>query len=151
MGSFSGATWGFDGERWGEISRVGIPGVKGATLVSYYYTYLDENNLRSYQYPALLAMGGALRGVNKMNEKVYISSDNGITWAEASETLQLPDYIEDFTNAQALVFNSTLTDARSSELTGWIDMPVTKLPASLRYRSRAIEPITSWECPYIYL
>lgn len=149
-GSYSGATWGFDGETWGMISRVGVPAAKDVTLVSYYYTYLDENNITSYQYPALLVMGGVMEDGSTLNDKVYISSDNGLKWAVANEALQLPEYIERFSNAQALVYNSTLTDARSSS-TGWIDMPASKLPASLQVRSRAVEAVTSWECPYIYL
>lgn len=32
----------------------------------------------------------------------------------------------------------------------WTEMQ-TKLPASMRINSRAIKPVTSWECPYIYL
>lgn len=86
-----------------------------------------------------------------LNDCVYISTDNGITWDKANELLQLPEYIEDFTGAQAVVQTATLTEARSTS-EGWIEMPASKLPASIvGAQSRTIAPIESWECPYIYL
>ena len=150
-GWVSNATWGFDGENWGLISHKGVPNVQRATLVSYYYTYLGDNNITSYQYPALLLMGGTMEDSATLNDCVYISTDNGITWNKANELLQLPEYIEDFTGAQAVVQTATLTDVRSTS-EGWIEMPASKLPASIvGAQSRTIAPIESWECPYIYL
>lgn len=151
LGSYTGATWGFDGMSWGLLSRNALPGIKNTTLVSYYYTSLSNNNLTSYCYPTLLAMGGTMEDGYTLNDRVYMSTDNGLTWKVANSTLQLPDYIEDFTNAQAFVVNSTLVDARSNDVTGWIEMPVTKMPASYRPQSRATVAVTEWECPYVYL
>lgn len=149
-GRVTGATWGFDGETWGAISHKGVPGVQDATLVSYYYTTVAEGNIASYKYPALLLMGGIMEDNATLNEFVYISTDNGINWKKVNNALQLPEYIEAFHGAQAVVMTSTLTDSRSAS-EGWIEMPETKLPASMGAHSRAIAPIESWECPYIYL
>lgn len=150
-GTYTGMAWGFDGMAWGQVSQSGLPALKGATLFAYYYTDFNVEAWVTTVKSVLVAMGGTLDGGSKLNDGVYISSDQGVTWKYANTTMQLPDYIPDFTNAQAFVYKSTLTGARSSSTSGWIEMPATKLPASMRYSSRAIEPVTSWECPYVYL
>ncbi len=149
-GAYTGMMWGYDGTTWGKISRKGLPAIKGAALFAYYYSYFNAETWVTSVTPVLVAVGGVKEGNKTMNNVVYISGDKGVTWNVASATMQMPDYISEFANAQAFVYNSTLTDARSG-VTGWIDMPATKLPASMRYSSRAVEPITSWECPYVYL
>lgn len=151
QGEYTGMAWGYDGMAWGKVSQSGIPALKGVSLFAYYYTNFDAETWVTTVKPVLVAMGGTMAGGSELNDFVYISSDQGVTWQEASTTMQLPDYIPDFTNAQAFVYNSTLTDARSTSATGWIEMPATKLPASMRYSSRATEAVTSWECPYVYL
>lgn len=151
-GAYTGYAWGYDGSVWGKVSQGGFPAAKGVTLFAYYYTYFDADAWTTYKYPALLAVGGTLEDGKTLNGDVYLSTDQGVTWDKASDSLQLPFYIEDFTNAQAFVYNSTLTDDNARSMSdGWIEMPVTKLPASLRYSSRAVESVTSWECPYVYL
>lgn len=148
-GAYTGAVWGFDGAVWGKVSQNGVPAAKGMTLFAYYYTYFDVDAWKTYDEPVLLAVGGVQEDGRTMNRTMYISDDQGVTWAEASTSLQLPVYIPDFTDAQAFVYNKTLTDARSSD--GWEAMPDGILPASLRVNSRAVTAITSWECPYVYL
>lgn len=150
-GEYTGMVWGYDGMAWGKVSQSGILKMKGVSMFAYYYTNFDAETWVTTVKPVLVAMGGTLEGGSELNDFVYISSDQGVTWQEASTTMQLPEYIPDFTNAQAFVYNSTLTDARSNSATGWIEMPATKLPASMRYLSRATEAVTSWECPYVYL
>lgn len=150
-GNYTGKVWGYDGENWGLISRVGIAPAKGVTMVAYPYSYFDESAWKTYEYPALIAMGGTLDGGKELNDSVYISIDNGITWKIANDCLQLPSYIERFTGAQALVYNSTLSDNAARSIDGWEMLPTPRMPASLRVRSRATEAITEWECPYIYV
>lgn len=147
-------TWGYDGNSWGKITRYSSTAdVKNTTLFSYKYTYFNEESWTTYEYPALYAVGGVMKDGKSLDDMVYISTDNGMTWGSGSEFLQLPEYIEAFTNAQAFVYYTTFTDenARSSENYGWIEMPSAKMPAGYRYQSRATVAITSWECPYIYL
>lgn len=156
-GEVIGDTWGYDGKEWGKISQKAMTPVKGATLIDYYYFSVDtENNWAVTEYPMLFAMGGMLSD-GSVSKTVYISSDRGIKWNKAGDLMQLPIYIEAFANAQAFVYNSTLTtEGRSTSSTGWIDMPATKLPMwysiyEAAPQSRVTTAITSWECPYIYL
>lgn len=150
-GTYTGKAWGYDGETWGLLSRVGMAPAKGVTVVAYPYSYFNESSWTTYEYPALLAMGGTLEGGAELNDSVYISTDNGITWKVANDCLQLPDYMENFTGAQALVYNTTLSDNAARSTDGWTMLPTPKMPASMRVRSRATEAVTEWECPYIYV
>ena len=65
----------------------------------------------------------------------------------AGESLQLPDVIPPFANAQAIVRDNTLTSRASSADMMWNELTM------LRHNpfSRAVAPVTSWECPFIYL
>lgn len=150
-GVYTGNVWGYDGENWGLISRVGIVPAKGVTMVAYPYSYFNVSAWEINEYPALIAMGGTLEGGKELNDSVYISIDNGVTWKIANDCLQLPSYMERFTGAQALVYNSTLSDNAARSTDGWEMLPAPRMPASLRVRSRATEAITEWECPYIYV
>lgn len=149
-GNYCKHTWGYDGSVWGIISRVEatLGQLKGITLIPYYCTYLDSETLNSFSEPLLLAMGGELSDGTRV-DVVSMSIDNGLTWTVANECLQLPEYIEPFSFAQAFVVDKTFTESRGMSDT-WVEMQ-TKLPASMRISSRAIKPITTWECPYVYL
>lgn len=149
-GEYCRYTWGFDGSVWGIVCRenMTIGRLKGVTLIPYYCTYFDYESLDVLVEPTLLAVGGHLDDGTILRE-VMMSIDNGLTWTVGNDCLQLPEYIEPFTGAQAFVINSTLTESRSMS-SAWTEMQ-TKLPASMRINSRAIKPVTSWECPYIYL
>ncbi len=156
-GVYTGHSWGYDGEEWGQISRRDILESKGVTLIDYRYFSVDtENNWSVTEYPTLFAMGGVDKE-GEMQGMVYVSNDRGMNWYLGGELVQLPDYIEDFAYAQAFVYNSTLTTESRSESTGWISMPATKLPSwysvcdGVTSQSRVTTAITSWECPYIYL
>ena len=156
-GKYIGDMWGYDGKNWSLISHDGLPGIKDVTLIQYRYTYFYAGEWILYDYPALIAVGGVFYD-GDLNGFVYLSTDNGINWGDGPESLQMPEYIEPFAGAQAYVYTSTLTDARSA-YDGWIEMPAAKMPASYwnseeahaLYRSRVTVAPTSWECPYIYL
>lgn len=151
-GTYLCDTWGYDGDTWGKITRYSATAdVKDATLFAYTYTYFDAETWTTYEYPALYLIGGVMKDGKSLDNSVYISTDNGMTWGQGNESLQLPEYIEPFANAQAFVYESTFEDARSSENSGWIEMPSQKMPAGYRYKSRATVAVTSWDCPYVYL
>lgn len=150
-GECTDLVWGYDGNVWGSISRLDttIGYLKGATLFSYYATYFDSSDLKGFIEPTLLCVGGMLSDGTATKE-MNMSIDNGLSWVLANENLHLPSYIAPFAYAQAFVVNKTYTDARSMGSDEWVQMQ-TKLPASLRANSRAIQPITSWDCPFVYL
>lgn len=97
------------------------------------------------------------------NSTIYISDDCGMTWYEASKTLQLPDFMVALHDADAVVVDQTFTDADLNPAAIGRGMAAQWTPIELAYRlpggaytsgfmsaSRATEPISSWECPYIY-
>lgn len=152
-GSLTGATWGFDGQSWAEISDKPIPARSGMTLIPY-YNHIAESTVYN-KYPVLLAVGGRDSGGNALKD-VYISYDNGVNWKLGDENLQLPDYMPAFYGAQALVATTTLyAETRSSGQ--WTALASKPLPVWLTAESpgqpatRASRPVTSWECPYIYV
>ncbi len=150
-GSLTGDVWGFDGENWGQISRLPIPARKNATLLRYYYFMGDYYN--KTQYPVWLAIGGT-NDKGEATKTVYISYDNGVTWKEGDELLQLPDYMEAFSEAQAFVYESTL-NATTRSSSGWQSMPSRRLPSWWTIvgssATRTSTAVTSWQCPYIYV
>lgn len=129
-GDISGATWAFDGNKWAKISN-SLPAGSGYCMTTYTIAETDTTTWRTTQREVLIAFGGQTEKLINLN-KVWISRDMGVNWQEGSETLQLPKYIPFTTGASLLVFEKTL-DATQT---------VTPL---------AVKPITSWECPYLYL
>lgn len=134
-GSMSKATWGFDGERWGMLnlsSSTVLPKIADALVIPY-YTY-DVNLTRhcvAVKQITWLLMGGRLAD-GSLNRTTYVSRDQGMTWLKGDAGLQQPDYMPAFYGAQAFVQNETL-------------------PAVALAPSSYTQPVTSWECPYVYL
>ena len=96
-------------------------------MIPYYSVALNIRYVASTS-PILLAFGGnEVDGT--MNGRMYMSVDQGVHWAEAPVYMQPGEDVPAFTGAQALVIEQTLR------------------PES----SRAVRPISSWECPYIYI
>ena len=128
-GDYSGDAWGFDGTGWGRLnSRGSLPAAEGITLFPY-FTYRSGNN-KFYiitKHSCWIALGGK-QANGMMNTKVYTSLDNGVTWREASTSLQLPEAISPRYGASVILVDKTFGAA-----------------------SRAIAPITQWDAPYVIL
>ncbi len=127
-GNFTGATWAFDGKKWAKVSDR-LTAATGYAMAKYIVAETDTTTWRVTQREVLIAFGG--QGEKNVSE-VWISRDMGVNWQKGSSLLQLPEYIPFTTGASLLVFDKTL-DAGSS---------VTPL---------AVKPITSWDCPYLYM
>lgn len=154
-GNYVDSTWGYDGKVWIKISTTPLPsGMAGITLFPYQSFITNTLNWSVTGYQVLIALGGRT-DTGKMNGKSYISYNMGLTWRECSTLMQLPDGFPLVSDAQALVFESTL-HSRSGNSDGWITFPSRKLPpyytlVKSNTASRAVRPIESWECPFIYL
>lgn len=147
-GALTGATWAYDGNSWGCLSPDGIPALEGVCLVPY-YTYKVNNQWVASEVSTLVAIGG-LNASGAVNPYVYISLNRGLNWVKADSPMQLPDYLAPVAYAQSVVHTVTLS--RSAASGSWRDMPVNGLPAWYRdTQSRAVAPIESWDCPYVYL
>lgn len=142
-GSLSGSTWAYDGNSWAKINNDKvIPALKGMTLFAYYTYKTNTDDWSVTKYDTWVAMAGQ-NTTGTAQKKVYISLDQGIHWKLADDLMQLPNYIPEMCNAQALVFDSTIK-ARSAHNYDWEEYATTHI-------SRATKPVTEWECPYIYL
>lgn len=145
-------TWGFDGSSWTRISTVPVPvAYEGMTLVPF-FVFTVSNTFEATRHSILLAFNG--QNDSDMNDKVYISGDCGRTWRLAGSLLQLPEYFPMVTNAQAFLETIILGSRSAGE---WLDFPTNYvLPATAKVLppqmplSRSTEPVTTWECPYIY-
>ena len=153
-GTLTSAAWAYDGTIWACLS-VSSPSVnlEGITLFPYLSYKKGNRWWRVYEYSTLYALGGRDASGN-CNRKVYISRDAGVNWTEAPSLLQLPDYLPSVAFAQAIVRKSELT-VGSRVAPVWNEVAAPLIPAWMTREvpsySRAITPITSWECPYIYL
>ena len=122
--------------------------LKNPALVPF-FAFNTSSNFIVDEYSILMVIGGNDGKTN--NRTVYISDDFGMTWNEGGQLIQLPDYMPALHSAQAFVFDFT-TGARSQ--TVWHEFADRALPAGLTVAgpaSRATEPITTWQTPYIFL
>lgn len=150
-GHLTGETWAYDGTQWAKISNTSIPAYQNMTLVPYFSYKTNADKWNVTKYSTLIAMFGQDR-LERADNTVYISYDQGVNWKKADELMQLPDFIPSRFNAQALVFSSTI-HSRSSNTwheynfnsvhNGWYIIDP--------FSSRATTEVSEWECPYIYL
>ncbi len=153
-GTITAETWAYDGSSWAAISKNGgFPtACEGMTVFPYFCFKTDTDTWVTTEYSVLVAFGGR-DADGTMQESTYISYDQGMHWGLAGSLMQLPSYIPSTYSAQALVFKQTMY-ARSGSST-WREMPAVKLQPWFKIdrgvNSRAVAPITEWECPFVYL
>lgn len=119
----SGA-WAYDGGQWARLTAK-LPALEAPVVVPY-YTFRTSDTWEVTRRSVLLCYGGLL-STGEPNRKVYVSNDMGVNWAEGSEQMQLPAAYLPGGYAQAIVKDRVLG------------------------ASRAVAPITEWNCPYIYM
>ena len=130
-GNLSGATWGYDGSEWAKLSLEPIPALEGVSVCQYYSA--STTLFKTTTTPMLYAFGGRDKN-GSVNSKVYVSIDRGVHWREGDANIQLAASVPQLAAAQVIVENRTMY-----------------VPSEAETGSRAIRPITSWECPYMYL
>lgn len=153
-GSLTNALWGFDGDKWARISDKFPKPIANVAIFDYRISHTDTISWAPTQSDVLIAMLGETHG--KLNDKVYVSRNAGLDWKEGDDLVQLPSYITPRHSAQALVWSTTATSARSSACQ-WAEYQPKPLPRwwvpaqPFLPQSRADQPITQWDVPYIYL
>ena len=127
-------TWGYDGHHWGKINNIhsdALPCVADATLFSY-YTFKSLSGVRRYAQQSTWYLMGGRKTDGSLNGDIYLSNTQGITWFKGDSTITQSDFMPKFYGAQAFVCEEMLQ-------------------ASRRMPSRVTAPITTWQCPFIYL
>ncbi len=150
--SLTGHVWAFDGGQWADITQEGIPAAEGVTMVPY-FTFRLATSWVATKQTVLLAFGGKCAD-GTLSKTTYVSVDRGVHWTKAGKLLQLPDYIPAMWKMHGIVAESELTSRAAGS--GWTltgDRPLDGwyTPIYNSSNSRAVTPITSWDCPYIYL
>ncbi len=150
-GKCSGAMWGFDGTVWACLTTSGVPEGDGIAVCRYPTFRVSESSWSVERRDAILAIGGRASD-SVVDDLVYVSYDEGITWTLASDYLRLPDYIAPRADAQLIVETVDMSLSRSSS---WQGYPSRPLPPFVKVESpavsRVIAPVTEWTCPYIYM
>ncbi len=153
-GSYTGSVWAYDGSSWAQLNGNFAKALRGVTIMPF-YAFRTSNTLVATEYSLIMAVGG-VDDNDVVNDSVYVTTDYGLTWAKAADLMQQPDYVPPFHGAQAFVEETTLSSRSAS---GWTEMPFAyRLPAGAVlgepypvFGSRATAPVTSWDCPFIYL
>lgn len=163
-GTLTNATWGFDGTSWLRLSASPLlPRLEGMTLVPY-FTFKTSAAWVATRYATLVAFGGRKED-GKNNSTVYTSTDYGMTWQKAGDNMQLPSYIPAMYASQGFVYTSVMHPNPARSNGTWTSFPLKGIPGSaiLDYPAEwtelgfttintlATKPITSWECPFIYI
>lgn len=128
-GDLSAQTWGYDGTSWAAIAKRQLPERLENIAVGMYFSFKTLSSWNTITYPTLLAIGGK-NSEGIVSPKVYISNDYGVNWAEASDEMQLPEYISPVFGAQIFVVDSYFSST---------------------IQPKVVKPIETWACPYIYL
>ncbi|MDE5785053.1 MAG: hypothetical protein K2H98_00815 [Duncaniella sp.] len=147
-GKCTGDMWGYDGSTWTRISTRAVTPGEEIAICRYPTIEINKNSWTFTKRDAIIAIGGQdEKGI--VDDIVSVSYDQGITWADAATYLELPEPIAGRGGIQLIVRNHTLDLATATD---WSSLPLEYLsmlrPADA---SRAIKPITQWECPYIYM
>lgn len=159
-GQVSGETWGYDGSTWALLGN--LPkghAYEGVTLVPYFTFKTNSLTWTFTKQSTLFAICGR-NSDGYLSSKIYISRDQGLNWHEADELMQLPSDMEKFSSAQGYVCTQYLNaPEEAAGQNAWKSVGTRELPAwwvinddaTESAASRAVSPITSWECPYIYI
>lgn len=155
-GTLSSAVWGYDGEKWRKFSDMPKKvALDGMVLFPYFTFKTNTTKWTVTKQSAILAMGGR-QADGSLSRLVYLSHDLGVNWHQADSLLQMPEQMEAFAGARAVVATTTM-QARSGGADGdWHSLALRRLPAwctlvDAAGGSRAVAPISEWECPYIYI
>ena len=154
-GSLVNGVWAFDGSTWANITNLPIDEpLEHMTMVPYSLVRVPVSTWAPESYPTLLAFGGR-DSEGTINRTVFYSRDWGMTWSEAPELVQIPEEMPSFYGAYAFEY-STVMYPQSKSAYSWHELALRSLPSSASFissgsLSRAIAPITQWECPAIFL
>lgn len=149
------AVWGYDGAgHWARLNANPMSEAVSDMMLASFETFRISSSWQAKAYPTLFLFGGR-KADGTLNRTMYTSMDYGITWQQASELLQLPEEVPSVYGAQTFRYSGMLHEQRAQSL--WQEIPLRhRLPMTATIeeqlpQSRAIAPITEWECSYIFM
>lgn len=147
-GAYTGATWGYDGDKWVKLSSNPAPAVDGGTMIPYYMYQSNSALYSSQAYSVWMFVGGVMAD-GTFNKNMYMTYDNGVNWIACGEMMQLPEYIPGMKNIDNVVVNILMEG--NFEPKGWTKKSSKKLPGWYRVKYEIDGYDVKWDCPYIYL
>lgn len=147
-GTPTGNTWIHDNGSWEQLSANAPVEASGMTMLPYFSIRVRTNWVADKR-TALIAFGGT-KADGTISRDLFISVDRGFHWTKAGELMQLPANFPTLTGARALVYPMTITSR--SAISAWQSVETPVIPSwFVKAADAGIAPITSWECPYIYI
>lgn len=141
-GSISQSSWAFDGSQWTDIADKPLPPLADLSVVKYYSYLNSATNGILKEFDVYLAFGGCDSDSN-VNNTVYITYDQGITWQRAPQYMQLPEGVKAGYGVTAL--------SPSVEMTGNLSDRWKTASAPRKLPFIIDGDLIKWECPYIFL
>jgi len=137
-GTLTNIVWGYDGERWGQVSNTNdvVPAIRDASFFTYFTYVIPSGRITPVKRVTWMMLGGKLEG-GILNTTTYISRNQCINWSKGETGLQKPDNMPSFYGAQVYSYERTHSANYS--------------PRLLSYNPGQVTPITEWDCPYIYI
>lgn len=154
-GTLTNTAWGYDGTSWAQISKTPIPyNIKNMSLAPYFSVRTSTTTWRTTTSSVLLAMNGELAD-GTLNDTVYLSRDFGMNWSVADSLMVTPAAVPARTKAQLLGYSATMNvsqqKVRGFDDGGNWDIIFQRPEGTGLVKPMATTPITSWDCPYLYL
>lgn len=146
-GTVYGDTWAYDGANWAKISNTPLPAMQDVLVLPYFNYRQTTTSWVQTEFSVLLALGGRAQD-GSIGRTVYLSYDNGVNWMEAGSLLQLPDYIQSFYQADAVIATSPMDASLDA---AW-QTRASRRPADVKRISYFVDGAdVEWDCPYIYM
>lgn len=142
-GTPTSTVWGFDSRNWTILNSDVLPSAVSPMLARYVVYRKTASLFVKREFDVWLFFGGVLDS-GEMNREVYMSYDNGVTWHEAPETMQLSDKLPELAGGDVIVAGYPLS-ADLSE--AWTPTPDTKTRSGYTIDGYDI----TWMCPYMYV
>ena len=147
-GKIQQSTWAYDGSTWANISEYKAVPLEGASLVPYFIYRKTSNIWIINEYSIWLLMGGRMAD-GSINREVYVSYDNGVNWRKGPVSMQLPEFIPGVCHADAVIFDTPMTDNIEPKAWKRMESPVRPGLRKLPFDMNGYD--ISWNCPCIYI
>lgn len=150
-----GSVWAYDGNTWAGVTQNGynFPEVSAPVIFPYFSFTTDYITWESTKFDMLFLIGGK-KADGSVNDKIYLSPDRGVHWSQSEGLMAKPSFLPNLYGLDGLVRENTM-HAGSRSVSGWKEYPVNipfwYTPVVSMDGSRAVTPITEWQCPFIYL